>query len=273
MLTPELYEYWRSGAWITFGVHVYAMLVLFCCLFVYWINILRTSTLSDRVTTIMGMLEGRALAARIPGNSLAGIILNLEDRIERDPNVSIIPILDYLRKEDRNRKLQVSTLVNVTETAIEIFPMIGIVGTVWGISAITQKDIEGDNILFLFASATSATLHALLYAIFFRLVYSAIVHDKIAIYRDSHEKYEKFLSYLDRRSLASIQTIPVPMPAIAVQAPPRHQHQCWRVCQHNRQSTTRLGKTVCPTCHPMQREACDEAIQYPPIRRRYDPHG
>jgi hypothetical protein len=81
---------------------------------------------------------------------------------------------------------------------IELFPMLGIFGTVWGFSGI--KDFSSRELLGQFTVAVDTTLFGLIYFIAFRLIYAAMVQAKIAALDQHSLQFQEFLSALERRS-------------------------------------------------------------------------
>jgi biopolymer transport protein ExbB/TolQ len=115
-----------------------------------------------------------------------------------DPD-AITPVVHYIRREEKERTLQLhQTLVHVTETMIELFPMLGIFGTVWGFAGV--RDFSSQALLTQFAVAVNTTLFGLVYFILFRLLYALLIQAKVAALEQYSEQFQEFLSALERRS-------------------------------------------------------------------------
>ena len=195
---------WQSVDWITPAIHVYAVVVFILTVSVYVVHRSRLKDLARRVNAIGAQIEGgRPSSQTIRLDQLTGVILHLGDVVERKTNLDIAPVLGFLRREERQRGLLVvSNLVNITETMIELFPMLGIFGTVWAVSGINKEDFSSERLLFLFGTATGTTLWALLYVIVFRISYSAFVQSNVARLEEHVERFQDFLAILEKRSSA-----------------------------------------------------------------------
>ena len=88
---------------------------------------------------------------------------------------------------------------------IELLPVLGILGTVWGISGVSRDDFSSDRLLFLFGVAVSTTLWALFYVLIFRIAYSAFVQTKVQMLGEHVERYREFLAILEERGLTASQ--------------------------------------------------------------------
>jgi biopolymer transport protein ExbB/TolQ len=194
-------EFFRSGQWITPAIHGYALIAFAMMLLVLFLHRYRLAELARRITVIVGLVENRVTArTKVVGGQVAGAILNLEDRITRQPGLDIRPVLDYLRRDDRHRAgAGVGNLVHLFETWIELFPMLGIFGTVWGFAGVGGTDFSSGTLLAQFAVATSTTLYALMYVIVFRIVYAAFIVGSVDAFEEAWEKYAEFLAFIERR--------------------------------------------------------------------------
>lgn len=188
--------------WITPTIHAYAGIVGILTLLVYFVHRSRLSDLARRIGTIAAQIEGGSVHANpVRLDQMTGLIAHLGDIVERRSDLDIRPVLEFLRREERQRSLLVvANLVNITETMIELFPMLGIFGTVWGISGVGREQFSSDNLLFLFGVATRTTLWALLYVIVFRIMYSAFVQAKVMLLEAHLERFGWFLAILEART-------------------------------------------------------------------------
>jgi len=84
---------------------------------------------------------------------------------------------------------------------IELFPMLGILGTVWGFAGVS--DFASASLLKQFAIAVTTTLYGLGYFIVFRLLYAGLIQAKVAALADHSERFQEFLSALERRASES----------------------------------------------------------------------
>lgn len=193
---------WSGGGWITPFLHLYALAVFALVVAVHVVHRSRLTRLASRVAAIASQIEGRGpTRMSVPVEQLSAMIFHLGELAERRPMLDIEPVLKYLRKEERQHPLGVSSnLVNLTETMIELFPMLGIFGTVWAISAVGREDFSSDRLLVLFGVAVTTTLWALLYVIVFRIVYSAFVQSRVAEVDEYSRRFQAFLAILERRS-------------------------------------------------------------------------
>lgn len=195
---------WSSVDWVTPAIHIYAFIVLLLTVTVYVLHRYRLNDLARRVGIIARHIEGEMGRGpqAVDLDNLTGVILHLGDVVRRKADIDLLPVLAFLRSEERHRqKGVVSTLVNVTETMIELFPVLGILGTVWGISGVSKEDFSSDRLLFLFGVAVSTTLWALLYVLIFRIAYSAFVQDKVQTLADHVDRYREFLTILEERGM------------------------------------------------------------------------
>lgn len=201
-------DLWRgilSGSvdWITPAIHVYAVIVLFLCVTVYFVHRARLVELARRVSVMSAQIEGVPAHSRpVRLDRLTSLIVHLSEWIARRPEFDIRPVLEFVRRDEAQRgHLAVSGMVNITETMIELFPMLGIFGTVWGISGVRAEDFSSERLLFLFGTATSTTLWALLYVIVFRIGYSAVVQSKVTQLEDQVIRFGDFLTLIEQRSV------------------------------------------------------------------------
>lgn len=192
---------WQTLDWITPAIHVYAVVVFVLTLLVLFIHQSRLIHLTRRIGAIACQIEGHALPAEaVRLDRLTGIILHLGELVARGNNINLTPVLEFIRKEERQRSIHVvNTLVHVTETMIELFPMLGIFGTVWAISGVNAEDFTSGRLLILFAIAVRTTLWGLIYVIIFRIVYSAFVFGKVVALDEQNERFREFLAILERR--------------------------------------------------------------------------
>jgi len=195
---------WVSGGWITTAIHCYAATVFILTLVVLIVHRSRLQDLSRRLTNIAGRIEGnRTQPTEIRLDEMTSVLLQLGDTIKRESDVEIAAVVDFLRQEERQRGLGiVASLVNVTETMIELFPMLGILGTVWAMSGIGAEDFSSNRLLVLFGTAIGTTLWALAYVIVFRIGYSAFVQGKVVALHEYSVRFHEFLSVLEMRSRA-----------------------------------------------------------------------
>jgi hypothetical protein len=195
----------RNINWATPAIHAYALVVLCLALLVYFVHRWRLADLARRISTIADHVEGRhaAVPARVDVDQLTGLILHLGDVVSRRADLDLAPILEFLRAEERRRQVSVvATLVFVTETMIDLFPVLGILGTVYAISGVGREDFSSDRLLVLFGVAVSTTLWALLYVLVFRIAYSAFIQSRVLALADQIERYREFLRMLELRSAA-----------------------------------------------------------------------
>lgn len=193
---------WQSGRWITPAIHGYAVVVFFLTLLVFFVHQSRLVELGRRIGTIAAQIEGRGHPSEpVRLDQMTALILHLGDVVSRQPGVNIRPVLEFLRKEERQRQIiVVGTLVSLTETMIELFPMLGIFGTVWAISGVSAADFGTGRLMVLFGTAVTTTVYALMYVIVFRLAYAAFVQGKVAFLDESNRRFLELLSILERRS-------------------------------------------------------------------------
>lgn len=194
---------WTTVDWITPTIHIYAAVVLMLSLAVFYIHRARIVMLMRRVANLAARVEGRSSPqlVRVRLDQLTGLILSLGDAVDRRADRDLIPVLQFVRQEDRHGGLQVvRTLVNVTETMIELFPILGILGTVYAISAVGGDDFTSARLLSLFGTATGTTLWALFYVVVFRIGYSAFCQAPVNVLDESNLRYQELLSNLEQRS-------------------------------------------------------------------------
>jgi hypothetical protein len=207
---------WYKTDWITPLIHAYAGVVFVLTLLVLFIHQTRLLQLVRRVGTIAAQIEGRALPHEtVPLDRLTGLVLHLGDVVERRTKLNLAPVLEFIRKEERQRSIGVvNTLVNVTETMIELFPMLGIFGTVWAISGVNEQDFTSGRLLVLFGIAVRTTLWGLVYLIGFRIAYSALVFGKVIALEEHNRRFQDFLGILERRSGAvdlAVESLAAPL--------------------------------------------------------------
>jgi hypothetical protein len=191
-------EWLRSGQWITPFIHAWAVVVLVLVVVVYITHRKALLELAQRIGHVAGLVENKPSAPVSP-EKMGGLLLYLGDLIHKMDPDAITPILQYIRREEKARTLQVHhTLVHVTETMIELFPMLGIFGTVWGFAGVT--DFSSRALLGQFAIAVNTTLFGLIYFIIFRLLYAGLIQAKVAALSQHSEQFQEFLSALERRS-------------------------------------------------------------------------
>jgi hypothetical protein len=193
-------EWLRSGEWITPFIHAWALVVLVLAVVVFITHRRALLELAQRIGHVAGLVEGKPSAPVSP-EKMGGLLLYLGDLIHKMDPDAITPILQYIRREEKAKTLQVhQTLVHVTETMIELFPMLGIFGTVWGFSGISEKDFSSQALLSQFAVAVETTLYGLIYFIIFRLFYAGLIQAKVAALGQHSLQFQEFLSALERRS-------------------------------------------------------------------------
>lgn len=201
---------WRGGGWIVPAIHLYALVVLVLVVSVAVTHRSRLRELSRRLAAIADRIEGSPQGRlSIPLEQFTAMIIHLGDLVERRSAAELTPVLQFLRNEERTRNTSVvANLVNLTETMIELFPMLGIFGTVWGISGVSIGDVDSKRLLYLFGVATGTTLWALLYVIVFRIAYSAMVQAKITLLEEYRQRFGEFLGIIERRTLAADTAAP-----------------------------------------------------------------
>ena len=195
---------WSGGGWITYAIHGYAAVVFVLTLLVYVVHNARLRSLGRRIATISNQIEGdttRSRTRQIDLDQITPLILQLGDLVERRNDLDISPVLDFIRQEERQRSVGVvETLVDLTQTMIELFPMLGIFGTVWAIAGVSAADLGSDSLLTLFGTAIQTTLWAMLYVIVFRIVYSAFVYSKVVTLATHNSRFQEFLGILEKRT-------------------------------------------------------------------------
>jgi hypothetical protein len=193
---------WNQIDWITPGIHLYAIVVFILVVAIFVIHRYRISELGRRLEALCRRIDGdHSTIVRL--EETTSLMIHLGDLVERRSDLDLAPIVEFVKREEQQRGSQfVATLVNLTETMIELFPMLGIFGTVWGISGVGRAEFTSDRLLFLFGTATRTTLWALLYVIVFRILYSAFVQAKVAAYAEYRRQFSNFLSILDKRTNA-----------------------------------------------------------------------
>jgi hypothetical protein len=205
---------WRQIDWITPAIHGYAIIVFILTMLVYSVHRYRRSDLARRVASIARHIEG--MPHRGPGTvnleHLTGLILHLADMVQRRTDLDLLPVLDFLRMEERQRHRGVGQgLVNLTETMIELFPVLGILGTVYAISGVSKEDFSSERLLFLFGVAVGTTLWALLYVLIFRIVYAAFVQHHVDSLGEQVDRYREFLAVLEQKSALAHAEGPNPL--------------------------------------------------------------
>lgn len=187
---------------ITPIIHAYAVMVLVFVALVYITHRARLMEVQRRLGVLADRIDNRAgpRFGQVRLTQLTSLLLYLGERIERRPELDLAPILDFIGQEERQRGGIHDTLVNLAETMIELFPVLGIFGTVWGIAGVGSGDLGSDRLLLLFGIATRKTLWALLYLIIFRLFYAAFVQGKVMALEDFDEQFQRFLLLLERRT-------------------------------------------------------------------------
>lgn len=191
-------EWFRSGQWITPFIHVWAVVTLILSVIVFITHRRALLDLAHRIGQVAGLIENKP-ATPVNPDKLGGLLLYLSDIIARMDPDTITPILQYVRREEKSKTFQVhQTLVHVTETMIELFPMLGIFGTVWGFSGV--NDFSSAGLLKQFSVAVDTTLYGLIYFIAFRLLYAGLIQAKVAALGQYSMQFQEFLSALERRS-------------------------------------------------------------------------
>ena len=191
-------EWIRSGEWITPFIHAWAIATLILAVIVYITRRRALAELARRIGHVAGLIENKPPQPVRP-EQMGGLILYLGDMIHKVDPDAITPVVHYIRREEKERTLQLhQTLVHVTETMIELFPMLGIFGTVWGFAGV--RDFSSQALLTQFAVAVNTTLFGLVYFILFRLLYALLIQAKVAALEQYSEQFQEFLSALERRS-------------------------------------------------------------------------
>jgi hypothetical protein len=193
---------WQTIDWPTMAIHAYAAVVLVLWFLVYTSHRNRLSGLAQRIANIAARIERRpTVPGKVRLDQLSILLLHLGDLVQHREDLEIAPVLEFVRHEERRHNHNLlGTLVNLTETMIELFPILGILGTVWAISGVGREDFSSERLLFLFGTAVSTTLYALLYAVLFRITYSAFVHGKVAALGEYNDRFLVFLTILEERS-------------------------------------------------------------------------
>ncbi len=196
--------HWDSVDWITLAIHVYAFCVLLLTFTVFFVHQSRLLEMARRLVSISEQVEGTGpRPGKLALHQMTSHILHLGDVVQRRGGPEIASVLKFVQKEQQQRSLSVvNTLVNLTETMIELFPILGILGTVWGISGVGEEEFSSERLLFLFGAATRTTLWALFYVVIFRIAYSAFVESKVALLQEYHLRFQEFLAVLEKRSSA-----------------------------------------------------------------------
>jgi hypothetical protein len=206
---------WRSIDWITPAIHGYAIIVFILTMLVYSVHRYRRGDIARRVATIARHIEGMPHRGPVSVDleHVTGLILHLSDMVQRRNDLDLLPVLDFLRMEERQRHRGVGQgLVNLTETMIELLPVLGILGTVYSISGVSKEDFSSERLLFLFGVAVSTTLWALLYVLIFRIVYAALVQPHVDSLGEQVERYREFLAVLEQKSaLAGVDLASTPI--------------------------------------------------------------
>lgn len=191
-------DWLRSGEWITPFIHAWALVTFVLALIVYVTHRKAIQELARRIGHVAGMIENRPTTPVSP-EKMGGLLLYLGDQIHKADPDAITPVLQYIRREEKEKTLQVHmTLVHVTETMIELFPMLGILGTVWGFAGVS--DFASASLLKQFAIAVTTTLYGLAYFIAFRLFYAGFIQAKVAALGHHSDQFQEFLSALERRT-------------------------------------------------------------------------
>ncbi len=197
----NLGEWLRTGQWITPFIHSWAVVVLVLAVIVYSIHRRALAELAARIGHVAGMIENKPSTPVSP-EKMGGLLLYLGDLVQKMDPDAVTPILQYIRREEKAKTLQVhQTLVHVTETMIELFPMLGIFGTVWGFAGVT--DFSSKELLRQFAVAVDTTLFGLIYFIAFRLLYAGLIQAKVGSLGAHSDQFQEFLSALERKSEGS----------------------------------------------------------------------
>ncbi|QDU61881.1 hypothetical protein Pan216_27460 [Planctomycetes bacterium Pan216] len=189
-------------SWTTTGIHLYAAVVFLLAMTVWYAHRSRLTRLARRVASVADRVEGKTLRlGNVRLEQVRGLVLSLSDSLVRHRDRDIAAVLDFVRAEERHGDLAVArTTVNLVETMIELFPILGILGTVYAISGVGQGDFTSSSLLSLFGVATGTTLWALFYAVIFRIGYSAFIQGTVAKLEESNEGYDQFLAVLEERS-------------------------------------------------------------------------
>lgn len=193
---------WKTIDWPTLAIHAYAAVVLVLWFLVYTAHRNRLAGLARRIASIAARIEKRpTVPGKVRLDQLSILILHLGDLVQHREDIDIAPVVEFVRHEERHHNNNLlGTMVNLTETMIELFPILGILGTVWAISGIGAENFSSERLLFLFGTAVSTTLYALLYAVIFRITYSAFVHGKVAAMDEYNQRFLDFLTILEERS-------------------------------------------------------------------------
>jgi hypothetical protein len=194
-------DWFVSGQWITPAIHAWAIATLILGITIYIIHRQALQELAQRIGRVESLIEHRP-PAPVPPEKMGGLLLYLGDQVHKMDPDTIAPIVKYVRQEEKEKTLRVaSTLVHLTETMIELFPMLGILGTVWGFAGVASlENFRSEHLLRQFAIAVETTLYGLIYFILFRLLYAGLVQAKIAAVSHHSEQFQEFLSALERRS-------------------------------------------------------------------------
>lgn len=198
----ELWGNLRQGDWIVPFIHGYAILI-FVLLVVLWRAYRsRLRDLARRASRIAARIEGDT----VPGPPVAlpelpALLVHLGDMVSAQPDERVTSILEFVRKEEDSRPSDwLETWTYTTETMIELLPMLGIFGTVWGISAVSADALNSPRLLELFAVATVSTLWALFYVVIFRIAYSLFLQSLVQQSAENGRRFVAFLSRLEQRS-------------------------------------------------------------------------
>lgn len=192
--------------WTTLAIHAYAGVVLVLWFLVYTAHRSRLSGLARRIASIAARIERRpTVPGKVRLDQLNLLILHLGDLVQHHQDLELAPVLEFVRHEERHHNNNMlATMVNLVETMIELFPLLGILGTVWAISGVGREEFSSERLLVLFGIAVSTTLWALLYAIIFRISYSAFVHGKVVALAEYNQRFLQFLSILEERSRGAV---------------------------------------------------------------------